>query len=276
MKRAREYRSLAWDVLRSNFKQSSLVVLLTYLVAMVGVGALIGAAVYWIHSRGFVSASIMSAVLIAFFLTVSLLNYYLPVWYMSMLRKEPARWYDVRTSYWRALLASLLIMMPNVLSQSVNGLSQWLQHSDSLSPTVKMIMALVIMMGSMLVLVFVLWYSYSIGIMLPYKVYDQEDRSVFGLVKDTFRMMKGYRWKLFCVDFFILVWPLGIVYFLCLVMVVVLALNAGDLIDGNAFLGAMVVTGIFLSVVIFALMFLFEPMRYFAHAQFYEELKGEN
>jgi hypothetical protein len=38
----------------------------------------------------------------------------------------------------------------------------------------------------------------------------------------------------------------------------------------------MVVTGIFLSVVIFALMFLFEPMRYFAHAQFYEELKGEN
>lgn len=275
MKTAREYRSLAWDQLRANFKQSFFVVLVAFLIALVGVGLLCGAIFYLVMSPGFVSASVFSAALIAMLLTTGLLSYYQPVWFMALCRKQPERWYDVRTPYGRALLASLFVLLPTMFSQSVNGASEWLQHADSISPTVKLFLALLILGTSTVMLAFVLWYSYSIAIMLPYKVYDREDRSVFGLVKDTFLMMNGYRWKLFCVDFFILVWPLVVIYFLCLVLGVVLGLNMAGLIDGNAYLGAMVITIVFLTVVGFVYMFMIEPMRMFAHALFYEDMQGE-
>jgi hypothetical protein len=65
-----------------------------------------------------------------------------------------------------------------------------------------------------------------------------------------------------------------------LVLGVVVGLHAANLIDGNAFLGAVVVTSVFLGAVFLVYLFLIAPMVHFAHALFYEdlqeELKGEN
>ena len=280
MKTAREYRSLAWDQLRANFKQSSIVVLVALLVGVIAFSSIFASVFYMLQSPSWVSGMIAAAVMSLMLLTTGLLGYYRPVWFMSMVRKQPERWYDIRTPYMRALIASVFVIIPNALSGLVNGMSQFVQHTDSISPTIKLILALLIFGASLVVLAFTLWYGYSISIMLPLKVYDREERSVFGLIKETFQMMKGHRWQLFCVDFFIVVWPIIVIWFLSLVLGVVVGLHTANLIDGNAFLGAVVVTSVFLGAVFLVYLFLIAPMVHFAHALFYEdlqeELKGEN
>lgn len=249
------------------YRQSSLIMLVTMLVDMIAVSLLYGS-YYWYNSTQSMSAALVTILVgLAFVFTVGLLNYYMPVWFMSLVRKQPEPWYEAKTSYGRALLATLIMLIPSIVEEVV---TLPVNMSDEPSP-----IALVVFMILWLPMVlFNIWWTYAVSTTLPYRVYDDSNRSVWEAVKDNIAMMKGYKFKLFCVDFLVAVWPLLALYIMMMIMVVALAVVL-VLSPGTSVTWIVVGMSVILFPLVLVIVFVTQPMLYFARARFYNDLRAE-
>ena len=267
MKTASEYRSLAWQDLRAMYRQSSLIMLVTMLVGMIAVSLLYGS-YYWYNSTQSMTAALVTILVgLAVVFTVELLNYYMPVWFMSLVRKQPEPWYEAKTSYGRALLATLIMLIPSIAEEVV---TLPVNMSDEPSP----IALLIFMILWLPIVLFIIWWTYAVSTTLPYRVYDDSNRSVWEAVKDNIAMMKGYKFKLFCVDFLVAVWPLLALYIMMMIMVVALVVILA-LSPGTSVTWIVVGMSVILFPFVLVIVFITQPMLYFAHARFYNDLRAE-
>ena len=198
-------------------------------------------------------------------LTVGLFNYYIPVWFLTLVRKQQP-WYEAQTGYLRALIAAFLVLLPSMLQEIVS-----LPMDLSQEPSI--IASILVLLLMPPVIVFSVWWTYAVGHILSFRVYDHPDRTVFQSVGDSIRMMKGYKLSLFCIDLLIMLLP---------VMVLVAVIFV--LVFGVAFVMALAPEYTVLAAVIAAVValpivavygFVVEPMLYLAHALFYEDMRAE-
>lgn len=275
MKTAKEYRALAWGDLRAQFKQSSIIIFFVMVIALIAVSALIGAAALAVMQESLIGWMLFAGVLLAIIFGVSVLDFYQPVWFLNLVRGGEAPWYETKVGYARALGAALLMLIPTVLSESVEGLSKLLEHPESMHWSVLLILALVVLVLSVASLIFTFWWAYAVSSVLPYRVMDHEDRSVMQSLKDSIKMMDGYKWKLFCVDILIYIWPL-VILFVLIGVVFLLAILIAVMHTTSAIMTvSFVLTGALLTITLLAYSFMVKPMIYFARARFYEDLKAE-
>lgn len=267
MKTSSEYRAAAWKEWRAQMSQSSIIILLSMIVGMVSVSALYGSFLWYTTTHSMVAASITLLIAIAVIFTVSLLNYFVPVWFLTLVRKQQ-KWYEVRTSYGRALLTAWVILLPTVVQEAVS-----MPMNMTNEPSV--IMSLVFLAVMPAVVLFIIWWTYAIGTTLPFRVLDHPDRSVFQAIKENIRMMNGYKFQLFCVDFMIMIWPIVglcvLLLFMAICMVFVVLLNPGT----NMIIWLSIGLGLVMLPFVVVYGFIFEPMLYIAHAQFYDDLRAE-
>ena len=267
MKTASEYRSLAWQDLRAMYRQSSLIMLVTMLVGMIAVSILYGS-LYWYNStQSIIAGMVTVGVALLVILTVGLLNYYMPVWFMSLVRKQPEPWYEAKTSYGRALLATLIMLIPSIVEEA---LTQPINMSNDPSPVLLLIF-LVLWIPMML---FIIWWTYAVSTTLPYRVYDDPNRSVLEAVRDNIAMMRGYKFKLFCVDFLVAVWPLAALFVMIIIMAVALGVVMA-LSPGTSTMWMVMGMSVILFPFVLVIVFITQPMLYFAHARFYNDLRAE-
>jgi uncharacterized membrane protein len=275
MKTAKEYRALAWGDLRAQFKQSSIIIFFVMVIALIAVSALVGAAAVAVMQESLIGWMMFAGVLLAIIFGVSVLDFYQPVWFLNLIRDREAPWYETKVGYARALGVALLMLIPTVLSESVDGLSKILDHMHDAHWSVLLIVALAILVLAVASLVFTFWWAYAVSAVLPYRVYDHEDRSVIQSLKDSIRMMDGYKWKLFCVDFLIYIWPLVVLFVLLGVVIILSVLVAFAHATSAIMTVGYVLTGALLTVTLLVYTFMVKPMIYFARARFYEDLKAE-
>ena len=249
------------------FRQSSVIMLVTTLVGMIAVSAMYGS-YYWYNSTQSIVAGLVTvaiALLVVF--TVGLLNYYMPVWFMSLVRKQPEPWYEAQTSYGRALLATLIMLIPSIVEEVVT-----LPMSMSGEPSPIASIIFLILWGPMVL--FVIWWTYAVNVTLPYRVYDRPERPVWQSVKDNITMMNGYKFKLFCVDFKVAVWPLLALYIMMMIMVVTLVVIL-VLSPGTSVTWIVVGMSVILFPIVLIVVFVTQPMLYFARARFYDDMRAE-
>lgn len=265
MKTTTDYCKLAWKELRAQFKQVFAIILATVSLGMIAACVLYGA-YYWYtatHSILAGLATIMLALLVI--LTVGLFNYYLPVWFMKLVRKQQP-WYDVPTGYFRALIAAFLVMLPSML-QEVVSLPMDLAQEPSI---IASILVLLLMPP---VIVFSIWWTYAVGHILSFRVYDHPDRSVFQSVGDSIRMMRGYKLSLFCVDLLITIIPIVVLFVMIFVLVFGVAFVMALAPEYTVL--ASVCAAVLALPVITIYAFVVEPMLYIAHALYYEDVRAE-
>lgn len=257
MKNSFKYRALAWQKLKKNFADSAVVVVITLLLALTVLAIFIGGIALCTETDHGIAGGILCA-LIGFFLD-GVLMYALYVWFLSVARHEPM--YKISADgMGRVSLCGLALLIPSFVQAPFQTLTQ--QHQQ---------FALLILP----VLVFAVWYNYAC-VMMPYIVHDQRQVSVWQAFKQSVRMMDGYKWKLFVVDFKIMIWPVLLFFGLLLMTALgVVAMKgkamAAD-INTNAYIGAIICFSI---VFILTFIFVLLPMYYISHALFYEDLKAE-
>ncbi len=265
MKTTTDYCKLAWKELRAQFKQVFVIILATVSLGMIAACVLYGAYYWFTATQSIIAALVTIMVALLVVLTVGLFNYYIPVWFLTLVRKQQP-WYEAKTGYLRALIAAFLVMLPSML-QEVVSLPMDLSQEPSI---IASILVLVLMPP---VIVFSVWWTYAVGHILSFRVYDHPDRTVFQSVGDSIRMMKGYKLSLFCIDLLIMLLP-----------VIVLVAVIFVLVFGVAFVMALAPEYTVLAAVIAAVValpivavygFVFEPMLYIAHALFYEDMRAE-
>ena len=265
MKTTTDYCKLAWKELRAQFKQVFVIMLAVVTLGMIAACVLYGAYYWFTTTQSIIAALVTIMVALLVVLTVGLFNYYLPVWFMKLVRKQQP-WYDVPTGYFRALIAAFLVLLPSML-QEVVSLPMDLSQEPSI---IASILVLLLMPP---VIVFSVWWTYAVGHILSFRVYDHPDRTVFQSVGDSIRMMKGYKLSLFCIDLLIMLLP-----------VIVLVAVIFVLVFGVAFVMALAPEYTVLAAVIAAVValpivavygFVVEPMLYIAHALFYEDMRAE-
>lgn len=265
MKTTTDYCKLAWKELRAQFKQVFVIILATVSLGMIAACVLYGAYYWFTATQSIIAALVTIMVALLVVLTVGLFNYYIPVWFLTLVRKQQP-WYEAKTGYLRALIAAFLVMLPSML-QEVVSLPMDLAQEPSI---IASILVLLLMPP---VIVFSIWWTYAVGHILSFRVYDHPDRTVFQSVGDSIRMMKGYKLSLFCIDLLIMLLP-----------VVILLVVIFVLVFGVAFVIALAPEYTVLAAVIAAVValpvvavygFVVEPMLYIAHALFYEDMRAE-
>ena len=265
MKTTTDYCALAWKELRSQFKQVFVIMLAVVTLGMIAACVLYGAYYWFTTTQSIIAALVTIMVALLVVLTVGLFNYYIPVWFLTLVRKQQP-WYEAQTGYLRALIAAFLVLLPSML-QEVVSLPMDLSQEPSI---IASILVLLLMPP---VIVFSVWWTYAVGHILSFRVYDHPDRTVFQSVGDSIRMMKGYKLSLFCVDLLIMLLP-----------VIVLVAVIFVLVFGVAFVMALAPEYTVLAAVIAAVValpvvavygFVVEPMLYIAHALFYEDMRAE-
>lgn len=265
MKTTTDYCKLAWKELRAQFKQVFVIILATVSLGMIAACVLYGAYYWFTATQSIIAALVTIMVALLVVLTVGLFNYYIPVWFLTLVRKQQP-WYEAKTGYLRALIAAFLVMLPSML-QEVVSLPMDLAQEPSI---IASILVLLLMPP---VIVFSIWWTYAVGHILSFRVYDHPDRTVLQSVGDSIRMMKGYKLSLFCIDLLIMLLP-----------VVILLVVIFVLVFGVAFVIALAPEYTVLAAVIAAVValpvvavygFVVEPMLYIAHALFYEDMRAE-
>ena len=265
MKTTTDYCKLAWKELRAQFKQVFVIMLAVVSLGMIAACVLYGAYYWFTATQSIIAALVTIMVALLVVLTVGLFNYYIPVWFLTLVRKQQP-WYEAQTGYFRALIAAFLVLLPSML-QEVVSLPMDLSQEPSI---IASILVLLLMPP---VIVFSVWWTYAVGHILSFRVYDHPDRTVFQSVGDSIRMMKGYKLSLFCVDLLIMLLP-----------VIVLVAVIFVLVFGVAFVMALAPEYTVLAAVIAAVValpivavygFVVEPMLYIAHALFYEDMRAE-
>jgi len=265
MKTTTDYCALAWKELRAQFKQVFVIMLAVVSLGMIAACVLYGAYYWFTTTQSIIAALVTIMVALLVVLTVGLFNYYIPVWFLTLVRKQQP-WYEAQTGYLRALIAAFLVLLPSFL-QEIVSLPMDLAQEPSI---IASLLVLVLMPP---VIVFSVWWTYAVGHILSFRVYDHPDRTVFQSVGDSIRMMKGYKLSLFCIDLLIMLLP-----------VIVLVAVIFVLVFGVAFVMALAPEYTVLAAVIAAVValpvvavygFVVEPMLYIAHALFYEDMRAE-
>jgi hypothetical protein len=265
MKTTTDYCKLAWKELRAQFKQVFVIMLAVVTLGMIAACVLYGAYYWFTTTQSIIAALVTIMVALLVVLTVGLFNYYIPVWFLTLVRKQQP-WYEAQTGYLRALIAAFLVLLPSML-QEIVSLPMDLAQEPSI---IASILVLLLMPP---VIVFSMWWTYAVGHILSFRVYDHPDRTVLQSVGDSIRMMKGYKLSLLCIDLLIMLLP-----------VIVLVAVIFVLVFGVAFVMALAPEYTVLAAVIAAVValpvvavygFVVEPMLYIAHALFYEDMRAE-
>lgn len=265
MKTTTDYCKLAWKELRAQFKQVFVIMLAVVTLGMIAACVLYGAYYWFTTTQSIIAALVTIMVALLVVLTVGLFNYYIPVWFLTLVRKQQP-WYEAQTGYLRALIAAFLVLLPSMFQEIVS-----LPMDLSQEPSI--IASILVLLLMPPVIVFSVWWTYAVGHILSFRVYDHPDRTVFQSVGDSIRMMKGYKLSLFCVDLLIMLLP-----------VIVLVAVIFVLVFGVAFVMALAPEYTVLAAVIAAVValpivavygFVVEPMLYIAHALFYEDMRAE-
>lgn len=266
MKKASEYRASAWKEWRAQMSQSSVIILVSMLIGMLSVSAIYGTVFWCLQSRSVLSFVAFGVVLLLLFFTANLLQFYLPAWFLALVRKQ--HWSDVKASYGRALAASALIILPNVLQELVS-----MPMNMTEEPSV--VMSVIVLVVTPPVVLLVLWWTYAVSATLPFRLLDHPDRSVWQSIQDNMRMMKGYKFKLFCVDFMIMIWPIVILYALIFIMAIIVAVIIVLSPTTSTMLLLSIVLGAILLPFVIVMSFVIYPMLHIARAQFYEDMRAE-
>lgn len=265
MKTTTDYCKLAWKELRAQFKQVFVIILATVSLGMIAACVLYGAYYWFTATQSIIAALVTIMVALLVVLTVGLFNYYIPVWFLTLVRKQQP-WYEAQTGYLRALIAAFLVMLPSML-QEVVSLPMDLAQEPSI---IASILVLLLMPP---VIVFSIWWTYAVGHILSFRVYDHPDRTVLQSVGDSIRMMKGYKLSLFCIDLLIMLLPVVILFVVIFVLVFGVAFVIA-LAPEYTVLAAVIAAVVALPVVA-VYGFVVEPMLYIAHALFYEDMRAE-
>ena len=265
MKTTTDYCKLAWKELRAQFKQVFVIMLAVVTLGMIAACVLYGAYYWFTATQSIIAALVTIMVALLVVLTVGLFNYYIPVWFLTLVRKQQP-WYEAKTGYLRALIAAFLVLLPSML-QEIVSLPMDLAQEPSI---IASLLVLVLMPP---VIVFSAWWTYAVGHILSFRVYDHPDRTVLQSVGDSIRMMKGYKLSLFCIDLLIMLLPVVILLVVIFVLVFGIAFVIA-LSPGYTVLAAVIAAVVALPVVA-VYGFVVEPMLYIAHALFYEDMRAE-
>lgn len=265
MKTTTDYCKLAWKELRSQFKQVFVIILATVSLGMIAACVLYGAYYWFTATQSIIAALVTIMVALFVVLTVGLFNYYIPVWFLTLVRKQQP-WYEAQTGYFRALIAAFLVLLPSML-QEIISLPMDLAQEPSI---IASLLVLVLMPP---VIVFSIWWTYAVGHILSFRVYDHPDRTVLQSVGDSIRMMKGYKLSLFCIDLLIMLLPVIVLLAVIFVLVFGVAFVIA-LAPGYTVLAAVIAAVVALPIVA-VYGFVVEPMLYIAHALFYEDMRAE-
>lgn len=265
MKTTTDYCKLAWKELRAQFKQVFVIILATVSLGMIAACVLYGAYYWFTTTQSIIAALVTIMVALLVVLTVGLFNYYIPVWFLTLVRKQQP-WYEAKTGYLRALIAAFLVMLPSML-QEVVSLPMDLSQEPSI---IASILVLLLMPP---VIVFSIWWTYAVGHILSFRVYDHPDRTVLQSVGDSIRMMKGYKLSLFCIDLLIMLLP--VIVLLAVIFVLVFGVAFVIALAPEYTVLAAVIAAVVALPIVAVYGFVVEPMLYIAHALFYEDMRAE-
>lgn len=265
MKTTTDYCKLAWKELRAQFKQVFVIMLAVVSLGMIAACVLYGAYYWFTTTQSIIAALVTIMVALLVVLTVGLFNYYIPVWFLTLVRKQQP-WYEAQTGYFRALIAAFLVLLPSMLQETVS-----LPMDLAQEPSIIASLLVLVLMPP--VIVFSVWWTYAVGHILSFRVYDHPDRTVLQSVGDSIRMMKGYKLSLFCIDLLIMLLPVIVLLAVIFVLVFGVAFVIA-LAPGYTVLAAVIAAVVALPVVA-VYGFVVEPMLYIAHALFYEDMRAE-
>ena len=221
--------------------------------------------------------------------TVGLLSYYVPVWFMQVRRNQSLIHSDLSTGYGRALLVSAAVIAPTLVSD-IWGILVSLGAMDTLGKHGGSVL--------MALLLFAVIWPYAVGITLPFRAFEHPDIQVHFLTRTSWKMMDGYKWKLFCIDFKIWVWPVVIVAisaFICLVVWLIPIEEAlkmrnmtFDMFMDEDYVrepvmryawakhaGMYIISSLVMIIELAVCFFIILPANHFAHICFYEDLLAE-
>lgn len=257
MKTSSEYRALAWKELRTLFGASSKIMLLP-LVAFFFSIFLLALTGYSLQETAMLGIGrfCMSVALLCSF---GILYYYLPVWFLSLVRNKTFSMSETKSRYGRVLCATILMLVPSILQETLKTVM-----GANASPGYVFGMLCISIIA---LFVMVIWF-YAISIILPYIVHDQKELSVWQALKRSVQLSDGYKVDMFGVDMKIAFLPLFIFF---LLMALAQYARSGDMIPSSALTPiaiGIIVIGLFLVFITF-------PMLLFAHAHFYEDLRAD-
>ena len=257
MKSSSEYRALAWQKLKKNFADSAVVIVITALIAVAVFAIIFGGVMLCTETDNGIAGGILCAMI--GLLLDGLLMYALYVWFLSIVRREPM--YKISADgIGRVSLCGLVLLVPSFVQAPFQTLTQ---HNASF--------ALLILPA----MVFAVWFYYACA-MMPYIVHDQRQVSVWQAFKQSVRMMDGYKWKLFVVDFKIMIWPVLLFFGLLLMTALGVVAMKGKAMAADINTNAYIVAITCFSIVfILTFIFVLMPMYYMSHALFYEDLLAE-
>lgn len=273
MKNLFQYCSLAFQHWAAHWKESTLIILLMVIIACLAVG-LIAPFVVLAKAAPVVGTLVLLIVGLIVTAALMLLYYYIPVCFLTLNRNEPISRERLKINRWRAMGVAVMTLLPSIVSQILQAC-----QSDELSTGIKLAIGLI----SLGVSIFALIWAYAVAAPLPLLAHDNREESVGQLVRYSWDIMNGYKWKLFCIDFMLVFLPLIV---MCTVMVgmlipVVMAGGASAVSDPDiwkmyaeafsAHKGGAIFVGVIMLIVWFVLM----PVDCFARAEFYDDLIAE-
>ena len=277
MKTAKEYRALAWKALKSQFKESFFIICGVMVAACGAVGLMYAA--FFLLPDTMVGATGKAAAALAVLCTVGLFQYFVPVWFLKLSRKESALNEGTNISYGKALVVAFVMMLPSIVESGMDVASKRLETIEN--PWVMLPAALGLMVLMVGVVAGMIWWQYAINGILPFLVHDNPNESVAAMVKRSVKETNGYKWQLFMVDLMIYIWPMVVlvVGMIAMIITLVVMMIVAGTTDVTDLLGVslwfLVTLGVFYGGFILFFAFIIQPMQNFAHAIFYEDLQAE-
>lgn len=273
MKNLFQYCSLAFQHWAAHWKESTLIVLLSIIIVCLLMG-LVVPCVLLAKAAPVVGGIALVVVGLLVMAAGLLLYYYLPVCFLTLNRNEPISRERLKINRWRAMGVAVMTLLPSIVSQILQAC-----QGDELSTGIKLAIGLI----SLGVSIFALIWAYAVAAPLPLLAHDNREESVGQLVRYSWDIMNGYKWKLFCIDFMLVFLPLIV---MCTVMVgmlipVVMAGGASAVSDPDIWkmyaeaFSAHKGGAIFVGVIMLIEWFVLIPVGGFARAEFYDDLIAE-
>lgn len=276
MKSTLQYCSLAFQHWAAHWKESTLIVLLSMIIACLCVG-LVVPCMLLAKATPLIGGIALVAVGLLVIAAGLLLYYYIPVCFLSLKRNEPISRERLKISSWRAMGIAVMMLLPSIVSQILQTI-----QNDDMSTGIKLAIALI----SLGVSIFAIIWAYAIAAPLPMLAHDNREETVGQLTRYSWDIMNGYKWKLFCIDFMIMFLALIVTVIVMVSMLIPVVMDAGanaigthsnpDIwkMYGDAFSGH---TGgaIFIGVMMLIVWFVLMPVDYIARALYYDDLIAE-
>ena len=257
MKANSEYQSLAWNEFRSQFKKSTTIVSIVVFVYIASVAIILFPRLALNAQSNTVWVDLWKfSILVVMLFEAILTNYYVPLWFLSLVRKRTINLSEYKDNLGKIVVTSFWVSVPGFLLNGMGHLKSWGVNTLGLC------------FVGIVVLTLIWVWGYAVSFILPYLVHDDPDKSVWQKLHDSIKMMEGHKWDLFIIDLRICLWPLLSFFVLSLALVMVKVLGSVD---------RFWVILILLSFILLLLVFVFViyPMLLFAHAHFYEDFCSE-